>query len=296
MNKLIFISLACALTCIQVFGCWTELHRAVLENEIPKAKAIITNPELTDAERDALINQQDNLGQTPLHLAAMMTYEEITKFLLRFHPKVNIHDNHGFMPIHWTACKGNAACAALLLEHGATPNDLTLENETPLLVATYNRHFDIANLFLESGSDPNIQGMIGMTALHWSINYECSPDLIGLEYDRNRQLLINLFKHGASRTTKNQDDMTPEGLANESFLTCMKMTDQKLMQARNSIFALACCSHARLGSKSPFRELSLDMIRYIYWLLKEAAYEPIKFRPRVTRFESCNSFRFIAVC
>lgn len=282
MNPSKLVLVLCIINITNLHACWTALHYAVLTQDKQKVEAIFTRPGITKDERDALINQKDvTEGQTPLHAAVCYSTYEIMEILLKCDPRQDIHDKHGFLPIHYAASAGNIMGASMLFEKGATPNDLTLEHETPLLVATYNRHFPTANFFLDKGSNPNIQNNKGMTPLHWSILYDCSPDLADNDYYQNRLLLINLLQHHARLALKNSEGLTPEDFEDKSLTPYIETSRLAHMSAHNHMFAFAACLHMRLGHDSPANGLPVELMKYIYWLLLQDAYKPIELRERV---------------
>lgn len=53
-----------------------------------------------------IIDKQDNLGRTPLHIAASVGNEEMVKYLLKHGAKPDIKDNLGNSPLHHAAKGG----------------------------------------------------------------------------------------------------------------------------------------------------------------------------------------------
>lgn len=68
------------------------------------------------------------LGRTPLHLAAMSNNIDECRRQLALGALVDARDNLGWTPLGMAASKGYAAIVGLLLNHGANP-DLGLPDE-----------------------------------------------------------------------------------------------------------------------------------------------------------------------
>lgn len=68
---------------------------------------------------------------------------------------------------------GNFANVKELLEHGADPNSLTVDGETPLNIAIEHGHTDVAKLLVKFGADPYAQNSAGITPLGNAIYKGC---------------------------------------------------------------------------------------------------------------------------
>lgn len=71
----------------------------------------------------------------------------------------------GFTALHFAAQVGDAASAALLADAGAPLDDAAADSNTPLVLATFSGHGDVARLLLARGASANAAGA-GYTALH----------------------------------------------------------------------------------------------------------------------------------
>ncbi|MEZ5288361.1 MAG: ankyrin repeat domain-containing protein [Vicinamibacterales bacterium] len=71
----------------------------------------------------------------------------------------------GFTALHFAAQSGDAGSAALLADAGAPLDDRAADGNTPLVLAAFSGHGEVARLLLEKGADPNADGA-GYTALH----------------------------------------------------------------------------------------------------------------------------------
>ena len=96
----------------------------------------IRNPAIVKLRLDygAYANQQDQEGNTPLHVAvhAKANILAIMKLLFADKAKVGITKNEGNTPLHLAACGKDFSIVALLIEHKAPVNALNNNKETPL--------------------------------------------------------------------------------------------------------------------------------------------------------------------
>jgi ankyrin repeat protein len=71
----------------------------------------------------------------------------------------------GFTALHFAAQVGDAASAALLADAGAPLDDAAADGNTPLVLAAFSGHGNVARLLLARGASANATGA-GYTALH----------------------------------------------------------------------------------------------------------------------------------
>ncbi|MEZ5420503.1 MAG: ankyrin repeat domain-containing protein, partial [Vicinamibacterales bacterium] len=71
----------------------------------------------------------------------------------------------GFTALHFAAQVGDVASAAVLVEAGAPVDEAAADGNTPLVLAAFSGHGDVARLLLGRGANPNAAGA-GYTALH----------------------------------------------------------------------------------------------------------------------------------
>lgn len=81
------------------------------------------------------INEQDNRGFTALHHAAKDGFMEGLKLLLEHHCKVDVLNVLGLTPLMIAIISAEFELANQLLDAGASPYHLTLENESPITIA-----------------------------------------------------------------------------------------------------------------------------------------------------------------
>ena len=156
----------------------TPLHAAIhLGGNLATVKALI------DAGANAHLKDWD--GGNTLHQAAQSNVStEMLKYLLRF--EFNVHDktNSGSTPIIFSGASANPRIAEMLLDRGATPNDMDNYQYTALLYAADRGNFETAKVLVERGARVNTVGMDGNTALTMACrrsNYDIARLL--LEHD-----------------------------------------------------------------------------------------------------------------
>lgn len=97
-------------------------------------------------------------GWTALHLAAAFGTPEAAAVLLLHGARVDSvsRNPQRNQPLHAAvSLGGNAAMAAILLEHGADPNTAQVGGYTPLFSAAAANRKDLAELLVEHGADPH---------------------------------------------------------------------------------------------------------------------------------------------
>lgn len=81
---------------------------------------------------------QGTLGETPLHIAAVVGNKEAMSALLAYEANPDAEDHIRETPLHYAAMCGYAGATKLLLSHGAVPSAESAFAETPLMVAEAN--------------------------------------------------------------------------------------------------------------------------------------------------------------
>ena len=113
--------------------------------------ATIGNIEIVKAliKADADVNQSDNEGTTPLHVAASKGYKDLVKALIGADADVNQSDNEGTTPLHVAASKGYKDLVKALIGADADVNQSDNEGKTPLHVAASKGYKKIEKIFLK---------------------------------------------------------------------------------------------------------------------------------------------------
>jgi ankyrin repeat protein len=147
------------------------------------------------------VNAKDKLGETPLHIAAVRGYNEITSLLIDEGANVNTRNKHGLTPLHAAAWSDHKETAELLIAKGAQINAKDADGVTPLHVSALSGAKKTVTLLIDKGADINARNKDGMTPLH-------AAALTGQK--EAVELLIN---KGADINAKNKKGVTPLQLA-----------------------------------------------------------------------------------
>jgi len=111
----------------------------------------------------------NDLGWTPLHVAAIFDRKEVVKVLLANKANIEAKDRLGHTPLEQGAMRGSKAVVALLLANKANINARDISKDTPLMVAAVNNQKEIVELLLSKGADINARNVAGWTALRFAI-------------------------------------------------------------------------------------------------------------------------------
>lgn len=133
-----------------------------------------------------VINDCNNLHQTPLFLAVVTRSHEAIPFLLMSGADANIPDNEGNTPLHVAVRDGNLTALNLLLDRKNYPkgasetidiDKLNYEGLSPLHVAVINNQEKCVERLCVSEADINAAvGTSGNTSLHLAV--EIHPNLV----------------------------------------------------------------------------------------------------------------------
>lgn len=132
-------------------------------------------------EIDADIDKKDDMGVTPLHIAAREDYQEGLELLLERGADVNVQSMYGATPLHY----GIKSCDVVkaLLNKGASPNYSDKFGETPLIVALRNGIMPVLKLLLSVDVDLLEENIHLYLPLHMAVNTD-SHDIIKILVDK----------------------------------------------------------------------------------------------------------------
>ncbi|XP_016391882.1 NF-kappa-B inhibitor epsilon-like [Sinocyclocheilus rhinocerous] len=231
----------------------TILHLAIIHEEECFARQLIDlfPPELMDI--------QNNLYQTPLHLATFLNQPAVVKGLVEKRVSLELQDQEGNTPLHVACEYGFWECANEMI-HNASPSKLAsvLEAQnwrglTCLHVATLHKHQRLMRLLMKNGVDLNIQeGTSGKTAVHMAVELHDAPAVnlllnkganvdaamfngctaLHLAVGRQDAAIANLLcQAGADKMIRNMEDETALDLAdgNDDILALFPFDDIQIM-------------------------------------------------------------------
>jgi ankyrin repeat protein len=154
---------------------------------------------LLDVDVDAAggLDQIDDLGWTPLHVACFNGHIQVTELLLRRGANANSVSKHGWSPIQIAAEVGQAETVKMLKNHGAETNVAGNSGETPLHLAAVHGHASVVQLLLELEVVIDARDDHGRTALDAG------------SFGGHLEVVQRLLQHGATINSRDNEDWTP---------------------------------------------------------------------------------------
>lgn len=227
----------------------TILHLAIIHEEEPIALQLI------DIFPKEVLDIQNNLYQSPLHLATYLNLMDVVKGLVKKDASLALQDQDGNTALHVACQHGQTECATeLTKEVSSSKLGRILETQNwrglaCLHLAALNRQHQIMNLLMKKGADLNIQeGTSGKTALHLAVELHdiasvklllsrganvdaamfngCTP--LHLAVGRQDAAIANLLcQSGADTMLRNMEDETALDLAdgNDDILALFPFDD-----------------------------------------------------------------------
>ncbi|KAK2856085.1 hypothetical protein Q5P01_004820 [Channa striata] len=180
----------------------TVLHLAIIHEDY-----FITQ-QLIEIFPKEVLDIQNNLYQTPLHLATYLNLPDVVKSLVQKGASLELQDQHGNTALHVACQHGQIECATEMTREVSISKlapVLEIQNWrglTCLHLAALNRQHHLVTFLMKKGADLNIQeGTSGKTALHLAVELH---DMISVK------LLLN---QGASVDASMFNGCTPLHLA-----------------------------------------------------------------------------------
>ena len=186
-----------------------DLFKAVGNNDPSLVRRALVGGENPDV--------MDNVGNTPISLAAREGFVDCAKALLEGGARINVHGAYGNTPLHDAAGKDRVEMVKFLLDNGADVNarnsfgetplcraipcfgvgtvealldggdrvdSRDVNGRTPLFLAIKYGHNGIVELLLQHGADPRARDSSGKTPLDEAAGRKSTMDLL-LHYDKN---------------------------------------------------------------------------------------------------------------
>jgi len=164
------------------------LEKVDVDGHSPIFAALFGPPEISLGLLDlgAAIEQQDNLGYTPLISAALLGYPEAVTDLLNRGAKIEAknHDGQTALMIsvlgyatnqvdvnavsdnHWHSHW--AKVIDILLKHGADVNATDYKGVSPLFMAIFSQNYELCKKLIDAGANPNHKLPSGVSMLRFA--------------------------------------------------------------------------------------------------------------------------------
>ncbi|KAK2874785.1 hypothetical protein Q8A67_021938 [Cirrhinus molitorella] len=148
-------------------------------------------------------SEEDDTGYIPLHEAAIQNNQNILEITFNASPEDAKHrkTHRGKTALFLAVEKGLLDNACFLLDHGSSSDALDKEEDSPLVVAIRNNHYDMTKLLLKFSARVNQEGANRRTALHEAARLGLT-DFVDL-----------LLKYGAHPDPRSSYGLTPLALA-----------------------------------------------------------------------------------
>ena len=117
-------------------------------------------------------NPKNEEGATPLHLAAAEGHLDICHLMLKvIKDDKNPKDHHGSTPLHHAASKGQVHICRLFLQIAVDKNPVNNFGLTPLHLADKHGHLQIVEIYVKNLKEMNEITKNKVTPLHFAANY-----------------------------------------------------------------------------------------------------------------------------
>ena len=209
-------------------------------------------------------------GQTPLMWAAVQNYGVAAEILIAAGARVDARTTDGedgaarlavkkadydlggpsttsppataFTPLLWAVRAGASDAVRVLLDAGADVNDTVSNGESALVIAAANAHWQLADLLLERGADPNLAGA-GWNALHQAVRIRRpntgfgTPGPIPTGTLESIEVIKKMLEKGVNVNARMTQDGMKDGQRNRlirtgatAFFLAAKNTDTEVMR------------------------------------------------------------------
>ena len=148
------------------------------------ADEIVSDDKIIEQIKDVEdLELKDRDGRTLLLNAVCYKREKVVKYLIDRKASVNNADNQGFYPLHVAVMKGDYNITELLLKNGAEVNARNECGNTPLMLMNLNFPIDIVKILPQHGADPTLKNEYDVSALDVFGNIPSFSELLS-EYEK----------------------------------------------------------------------------------------------------------------
>lgn len=180
-----------------------SLLKAVEENNLTQVNDILSS-------KDYPIDEQNNLGETPLVIATHNNYIDISKALIDAGADVNKQDNIQDSAYLYASAQGKTEILAYILKN-SEPNQAVYNRfgGNAIIPAAEKGHLDNVKLLLNDGKvDVNHQNNYGYTALIEAVALRDGSEVY-------QKIIRELLNHGADPSIKDNYGKTAQDYAQE---------------------------------------------------------------------------------
>jgi ankyrin repeat protein len=165
------------------------------------------------------VDVRDKLGETPLHVAAVMGYKEASTLLIESGADVNAQDERGLTPLHAAAWMGHEEIVALLIAKGAEINAKGDGGVAALHTAALAGRQNTVSVLIANGAEIDVRSEYGMTALHVAA------------IEGHQETVTLLIAEGADVDAKSGNGLTAQDMAsqkgNHAIVELLKKTNNQ---------------------------------------------------------------------
>lgn len=131
---------------------------------------------------DLKIDEIDEYGFTPLIQTAIVNSISKAKIILNAKANVNFQDLTGRTALHWASENGNYQLCQLLIEYGANPNAYTYAGQPILAMPLLRKNNKIVNLLIDAGGNLDFaQDFINAKVLGHRFELQGRVDIVNTE-------------------------------------------------------------------------------------------------------------------
>ena len=173
------------------------IHKAAAKGDLVRIQALIQ-------QNPSLLNLENNVGLTAIHLAALKGKTPVVEYLIDSGTYVDKLGRDGWTPLLKACEGGKVETARLLLDRGAYVNFRTAKySNSPLHRAANYGYLELVKMLVSNGADINIRNNSNNTPLHRAVNGNY-PEVVEF-----------LISKGAEVNIRNDYGRTPLNIAIE---------------------------------------------------------------------------------
>lgn len=170
---------------------------------------------LLEKENIDINNKDKNVGNSILHFAIIKEYLNIINFLLQYENiNINIKNYNNETPLHYACIVNNLNIVKVLLEEGANPNNINLQNQNSLQYSVYyakdNYNIQIIKELLNHHVNINHTDLNLWNSLHLICNN------INISSEKQIEIVKILIDNGVNFHTKTDENVTCKDLARDN--------------------------------------------------------------------------------